>query len=619
MSATPDTTEPPITTDAGETTPRPAPTRTGWATLRPLVLRLHFYAGVFVAPFLAIACLTGLVYVFSPQLSDLVYADELFAATAHRPGPSARRPGRRRRRGPPRRHPQLPGRHRPTPTAPPASCSTSTAWARTCSAPSTSTRTPRRSAARSTPGGTPPAADHPRRPAPQPAARRARPHLLRARRELAVGARARRPGAVDRQAAAAAARSKDAAAAAARDARRTAADPGLARGDRGLAHRRAAVPQRHRPDLVDLRRRPLRHRRRRGEAVDAVAGRRAVPVRDGARSPCRTRWTAAVATGLQGPLKVTVPAEPGAPFTVAEIARDWPVQRDEVALDPYTGAVTETILWQRLPGAVEADPHRHPRAHGRPVRPVQPARPGRDRPRPAVHDLLGLPHVVAAPPDPRRRAAAHRTGASRHPARPARSRRRSRSCSSPWSSAGCFPSSASACVLFVVGDAIAGEISPAPRAMRRADAVSPACHHSGTGCPPGSRNDSRARSRRSASGRRLRSVRSCPPLLPAGPRHVVRPRGGGLYSPWTRWAPNNRRRSTTASALAQPENDPLAFGLITGSSGVPGGRSAPLPGRRADNPLRLTTRLRAALLPSTIIRWRPPALGGEENDGGRTW
>ena len=44
-----------------------------------------------------------------------------------------------------------------------------------------------------------------------------------------------------------------------------------------------------------------------------------------------------------------MPAEPGAPFTVAEIARDWPVQRDEVALDPYTGAVTETILWQDFP------------------------------------------------------------------------------------------------------------------------------------------------------------------------------------------------------------------------------------------------------------------------------
>ena len=89
------------------------------------MLRLHFYAGVFVAPFLVVACLTGLVYVFTPQLSDLVYADQLFAA-ARRPGPLARRPGRRRRRGPPRGHARTPWSCRPTRTAPPASCSTST-------------------------------------------------------------------------------------------------------------------------------------------------------------------------------------------------------------------------------------------------------------------------------------------------------------------------------------------------------------------------------------------------------------------------------------------------------------------------------------------------------------
>ena len=41
------------------------------------MLRLHFYAGALVGSFLAIACLTGLIYVFSPQLSDAVYADEL--------------------------------------------------------------------------------------------------------------------------------------------------------------------------------------------------------------------------------------------------------------------------------------------------------------------------------------------------------------------------------------------------------------------------------------------------------------------------------------------------------------------------------------------------------------
>ena len=74
MSATPETTAPETTAPEARTHPT-APT--GWAALRPLVLRLHFYAGVLVAPFLAIACLTGLIYVFSPQLSDAVYADEL--------------------------------------------------------------------------------------------------------------------------------------------------------------------------------------------------------------------------------------------------------------------------------------------------------------------------------------------------------------------------------------------------------------------------------------------------------------------------------------------------------------------------------------------------------------
>ena len=33
---------------------------------------------------------------------------------------------------------------------------------------------------------------------------------------------------------------------------------------------------------------------------------------------------------------------------MAENAGTWPVQRDAVSLDPYTGAVTETVLWQGL-------------------------------------------------------------------------------------------------------------------------------------------------------------------------------------------------------------------------------------------------------------------------------
>ncbi|GAA1681165.1 PepSY-associated TM helix domain-containing protein [Streptomyces yatensis] len=48
-----------------------------WAGLRPLVLRLHFYAGVLVAPFLLVAATTGLLYAGSFQAEKLVYAHEL--------------------------------------------------------------------------------------------------------------------------------------------------------------------------------------------------------------------------------------------------------------------------------------------------------------------------------------------------------------------------------------------------------------------------------------------------------------------------------------------------------------------------------------------------------------
>lgn len=46
-------------------------------SIGPLVLRLHFYAGILVAPFLVVAALTGLAFVFTPQLDRLVYAHEL--------------------------------------------------------------------------------------------------------------------------------------------------------------------------------------------------------------------------------------------------------------------------------------------------------------------------------------------------------------------------------------------------------------------------------------------------------------------------------------------------------------------------------------------------------------
>ncbi|KUO17410.1 PepSY-associated TM helix domain-containing protein [Streptomyces dysideae] len=60
--------------------PQPdAPVRSprAWAPLRPLILRLHFYAGVLVAPLLLVAATTGFLYAASFQAEKLVYAHEL--------------------------------------------------------------------------------------------------------------------------------------------------------------------------------------------------------------------------------------------------------------------------------------------------------------------------------------------------------------------------------------------------------------------------------------------------------------------------------------------------------------------------------------------------------------
>jgi uncharacterized iron-regulated membrane protein len=71
--ARPDTVEAPPT-DASAL----PPTTTGtWNALRPLVLRLHFYAGVLIAPFLLIAATSGLLYALSFQAEKVLYAHEL--------------------------------------------------------------------------------------------------------------------------------------------------------------------------------------------------------------------------------------------------------------------------------------------------------------------------------------------------------------------------------------------------------------------------------------------------------------------------------------------------------------------------------------------------------------
>ncbi|MFF7450125.1 MULTISPECIES: PepSY domain-containing protein [unclassified Streptomyces] len=65
------------TTDEPPKAADPKPSRGSWAPLRPLVLRLHFYAGLFVAPFLLVAACTGLLYAASFQAEKILYADEM--------------------------------------------------------------------------------------------------------------------------------------------------------------------------------------------------------------------------------------------------------------------------------------------------------------------------------------------------------------------------------------------------------------------------------------------------------------------------------------------------------------------------------------------------------------
>lgn len=73
--ATPPKATPP---DATPPNQRP-PTHRGW--LRALALRLHFYVGIFVGPFLLVAALSGAVYALSPQLEPWLYAEQLDART----------------------------------------------------------------------------------------------------------------------------------------------------------------------------------------------------------------------------------------------------------------------------------------------------------------------------------------------------------------------------------------------------------------------------------------------------------------------------------------------------------------------------------------------------------
>ncbi|MFE3324267.1 PepSY-associated TM helix domain-containing protein [Streptomyces sp. NPDC059176] len=63
--------------------------RSTWSALRPLLLRIHFYAGVLVAPVLLVAAVTGLLYSLSFQAEKYVYSHELTTEVGDRTLPLA--------------------------------------------------------------------------------------------------------------------------------------------------------------------------------------------------------------------------------------------------------------------------------------------------------------------------------------------------------------------------------------------------------------------------------------------------------------------------------------------------------------------------------------------------
>ncbi|GIF06900.1 PepSY-associated TM helix domain-containing protein [Actinoplanes siamensis] len=79
MAVTPELASPEQVETAVRSARRPSP-------FGGLLLRLHFYAGILVAPFLLVAATTGILFAFTPQIERAVYSAEL---TVDNPGSAA--------------------------------------------------------------------------------------------------------------------------------------------------------------------------------------------------------------------------------------------------------------------------------------------------------------------------------------------------------------------------------------------------------------------------------------------------------------------------------------------------------------------------------------------------
>lgn len=59
------------------------------AAIVALFIRLHFYIGIFVGPFIFVAALTGTLYVLTPQIENRLYSHQLFTQSQGTPHPLA--------------------------------------------------------------------------------------------------------------------------------------------------------------------------------------------------------------------------------------------------------------------------------------------------------------------------------------------------------------------------------------------------------------------------------------------------------------------------------------------------------------------------------------------------
>lgn len=66
-----------MTTQAYDPAGTKAVQRQGSGALTALIVRLHFYIGLFVGPFILVAAVTGTLFVLTPQIETRLYADQL--------------------------------------------------------------------------------------------------------------------------------------------------------------------------------------------------------------------------------------------------------------------------------------------------------------------------------------------------------------------------------------------------------------------------------------------------------------------------------------------------------------------------------------------------------------